>query len=394
MPAVCTRSTWYWLLGAILLSQPYSAVAQQVEPGGDESIKISGFINATLWWQDQVFGPSNGQNAIWAASPELFEDQGFAGGDIRATRLTISFDGPEISQQWKVEAGLEADFFGGFTGAGPYAEQQPNPRLRLAYADLTNGRTTIRIGQYWTPTFGLIPQSLSHIGFPPGWGGGGMIGWRFPGIFFYHDLTPKSRTEVQLQLALFRNSWSIDFIDGVDAGQASALPQVEARLNLTRRPKTGTPWQAYLAAHWDLKDMNGPGIAHSPYINGWAAVGGFEVHPGRWKVLLQGYGGHAIGQIFAQILQFGNFGSWGIQGQLGYEFDDHWSLWTFYGIDNPSRRAPVLFRNQIILPMLRYQFKQYSIGLEWYRAVTQHRLDDGDDQFSGNQVGLSIRYDF
>src|SRR5690625_7738831 len=119
--------------------------------------------------------------------------------------------------------------------------------------------------------------------------------------------------------------------------------------------------------------MNGPGIAHSPYINGWAAVGGFEVHPGRWKVLLQGYGGHAIGQIFAQILQFGNFGSWGIQGQLGYEFDDHCSLWTFYGIGNSSRTAQDLFRIQIILTNPCDQFKHYSIHLDRYSTGTELR---------------------
>src|SRR6266576_3116857 len=85
---------------------------------------------------------------------------------------------------------LEADFFGAFsaTPAPPFADEQPQLRIRFAYADLTNGRTTIRFGQFWSPLFGEVPVSVTHVAFPLGYGATGMIGWRFPGLYLYHDL--------------------------------------------------------------------------------------------------------------------------------------------------------------------------------------------------------------
>src|SRR3546814_1358570 len=83
------------------------------------------------------------------------------------------------------------DFFGGFNGTGPYSQQQPTPRLRQAYMDLTNPEsgTTVRIGQQWDLMFPIdnSPTSLAHIAFPLGFGSG-YGGWRFPGVVVMQDL--------------------------------------------------------------------------------------------------------------------------------------------------------------------------------------------------------------
>lgn len=398
------RTRLCWLVVAVFqMVWPVWANAQEVKSGGDETITIRGFISATLFVDDQFFGLSNGQSAIWAELPELERDEFFHGGDVRNTRVGIDFTGPKVFDDWRAQGTLEIDFFGGFVGTGAFSDEQPLLRLRLAYADLTDGRTTVRIGQFWSPTFGYVPESLSHIAFPLGWGGGGLIGWRFPGIFVYHDFTPEHQTRFQLQLAALRGSWSDEFFpDNVSAGEATLAPQLEIRLDFSRRPDTGTPWEAYLAGHWDHKDLSGPGIdLLDDGFDGWAVSGGIRVRSSPLTFLAQGYIGHAVGQLFAQILQFGDFSSWGAQGQLGYDFDENWSVWAFYGVDNPDDDdddVPLRFENQIVSAMLRYRLKQFAVGLEWFHAATNHRLpiiDERDERkVNGNQFALSVRYDF
>ena len=48
--------------------------------------------------------------------------------------------------------------------------------------------------------FGETPVSLTHIAFPLGYGASGKIGWRFPGIFLYHDLTVRENLEFYAQI--------------------------------------------------------------------------------------------------------------------------------------------------------------------------------------------------
>lgn len=386
-----------FILAASLVLAPSTARAQEVRTAGEERLTVRGFVSASLFVDDQFFAPSNGQSALWAALPELHDDEWFHGGDVRNTRITLDFDGPRVFGNWRARALLEADFFGGFTGVGTFSDEQPNPRLRLAYADLTNGRTTVRIGQAWSPTFGYVPESLTHIAFPLGWGSGGLIGWRFPGIFLYHDLTPGGGWDAEVQLAAFRGSWSDELIpDDVSAGEASLWPQLEARFGLGRSPERGTSWEAFIAAHIDHKDLSGPGDDTDFDLDGWAIAGGFRIRPGRFTILANGYVGEAIGQIFAQILQFGDFEGWGAQGQIGYDFARNWSVWAFYGIDDPDDDEGLLrLDNQIVAAMLRYRVKQYAVGLEWFRAITDHRVPlFGEREVNGNQFALSVRYDF
>lgn len=391
------RRSWPLLLAALLTVGTPSAFAQNVRAGGEETITIRGILSGTVFVQDQVFGLGNGHNAIWADLPEFEEDEWFHGGDVRNTRLGLDFRGPDLFGNWRASGTLEVDFFGGFVGSGTFSDEQPQLRLRLAYVDLTNGRTTIRLGQAWSPTFGYVPESLSHIAFPLGWGGGGLIGWRFPGLFLIHELNTEGPTRAQIQFAAMRGSWSDEIgPDVVSAGEATLVPQLEARFGLRRQSGTrGTDWEAFVAGHYDHKDLSGPGIDDDDDLDGWAVTGGFRVRPGRFTLLANGYIGRAIGHLFAQILQFADLEGWGAQGQVGYDLTDNWSLWGFYGIDNPDDDAPLRLRNRIISTMLRYRYGQYSAGLEWYRALTDHRvLIDDERGVNGNQFALSVRYDF
>ena len=124
---------------------------------------------------------------------------------------------------------MELDFFGAFNGVGAFADEQPQPRLRLAYADLTNGRTTLRIGQDWDLLFGNVPVSTSHIAFPLGHGSGGFIGWRFPQVRFMKTLSkPGAAATTRFQVAMLAGSWSDDAGTDVSASAGErAGPQVE-----------------------------------------------------------------------------------------------------------------------------------------------------------------------
>src|SRR5207245_7238328 len=98
------------------------------------------------------------------------------------------------------------------------------------------------IGQDWSPSFAETPVSLTHIAFPLGYGASGKIGWRFPGVFLFQDLSATGAPlTVQLQLAAMKGSGPIapgnarDTAAVIGTGEASGLPQLEAKLNVAKR---------------------------------------------------------------------------------------------------------------------------------------------------------------
>src|SRR5450432_3035033 len=177
--------------GALLVTATLSAQAT-VQLGGAGTLTLKGFISATAFAQNQNMSFGNGQNAEVPAGAQCIVDCWFGGGDIRNTRLTLAFDGPKVFGDWKAGGVVEMDFFGGFGSStnSAFVAEQPDPRLRLGYVQLSNGGTTIQLGQNWAPLFGNTAVSLSHIAFPLGYGSAGDIGWRFVGIFVTQKLTP------------------------------------------------------------------------------------------------------------------------------------------------------------------------------------------------------------
>jgi len=157
----------------VSIAVPPPTVAQQVTTGQNVTITLHGIFSGTLYGQDADFLTGNGQRAEFAAVERGNWDMG---GDVRNLRLTLGVNGPEVKRGWRANGTLELDFFGSFVVSGNFSDEQPQPRLRLAYVDLTNGRTTLRFGQAWSLSLGNIPVSTTHIGFPLGWGSGGFVG--------------------------------------------------------------------------------------------------------------------------------------------------------------------------------------------------------------------------
>lgn len=379
---------------------PAASFAQQVTTGQNITITLRGIVGASVYAQDADFGTGNGQKAQFVTAER---DKWVHGGDARNTRLTLAIAGPEVRRGWRGNATVEIDFFGANTSGGSFGDEQPQPRLRLAYIELASARTTLRIGQDWSPTLGTIPQSVSHIGFPLGWGSGGFIGWRFPQIKVIRTLSaPGAAKTTRLHLAIMSGSWT-DEPAGTDnafsAGERG-LPQVEARFDYGTGRFTG-----YIVGHIDTKDVAGPDLTSQ------VVEIGFTTTRGDLSIAANGHVGKAMGHQFAQVVQFGDIKGWGAWAQLGYNFNPRWSIWGFCGTERPDEAditnnavtdatGAVIavdarrFNSWLFVPMLRYRSGPYAVGLEWLHSDVQVGPSANNKLRSGNQVLLSARYDF
>jgi hypothetical protein len=396
----------------VILGGPSAAGAQQVVKLGEGlSLTISGFVNASFFWDRNLFGGfGQGQNAEFAAAPSTLPSRKIiSDGDVRNTRLNFTFAGPVVLGNWTPKATIEADFFGAFNGAPPFGDEQPQFRVRFAFVDLTNGRTTLRIGQYWSPMFGETGVSMTHIAFPLGYGAAGDVGWRYPGIFLYHDLTSGPGLYAQLQLAAFKGSGlaapgpAATAAGGpIGTGEISGLPQFEARLNVGHKTANLT-WSGYVVGHVDWKDTTGVGSAAN--LTSTAVEVGGSVAPGRFTLHGNFYYGRGIGQQFAFITQpfvavgaptnpdVRGFGAW---AQAGYDFTSHWGVWVFYGLDKPdveryaSDGYGVLVRqlNHDADALIRFRAGRYAVGLEYFRSVMHYSTGIT----SADQVAISTLF--
>ena len=386
------------VVAAVLLTAAVSS-AQTVQLGTDTSITFKGFLDATFFGQNQAFTFGNGQNAEFPVPPQTSTDRWFYGGDVRNTRLTMVFNGPKIAGDWKVNGTLETDFFGGTNGTGAFAEQQEIYRLRLAFIDVTNGSTTVRFGQQWAPLFANTAVSLSHIAFPLGYGAAGDVGWRFPGIFVYQNLTPKGAPiSADLQFAVMQNSWSLPAgaVDNNNDGNAGT-PQFELRANVGGKAGDMS-WSAYAVGHYDQKDLSGAGASapHDKLTSSAVEIGAKFQLAG---LLIQGngYTGHGMGNNFGALTQFGRIQSTGGWAQVGYDFTKNWGLFAFWGEETP-KKGDVLasgntrIKNEMYSGLLRWRSGPFSLGLEWLHD----KLTTGAAEVitKADQVALSAKYDF
>ena len=417
MSSFCTLA----VLAVFMLGGPRISSAQQVVKFGEgQTLTISGFISATMFYDHGLFGNfGQGQNAEYAAAPtgatgQPTTDKSIFDGDVRNTRINFTFNSTPVLGKWSPRATLEADFFGTFTSAPPFGDEQPQFRVRFAFVDLSNGRTTLRIGQFWSPMFGEVPVSVTHLAFPLGYGATGMVGWRFPGVFLYQDLSAAGAPlTVQLQLAAMKGSGPPATLRdtaptvNVGNGEASGLPQFEARLNFAKKTPS-LSWSAYVVGHLDWKDTTGTGRdttntgAQDSNMSAWGIEAGANIQPGKFTLHGNFYYGKALGQQFAHITQHtqghGDIRGWGAWAQAGYDFTPHWSLWAYAGMDqpdvqrfaqdNPTAGALARQLNHDYDALLRFRAGRYAVGLEYFRSVTRYNTGPA----SADQVALSVLY--
>lgn len=399
-------------LFSILLFSSSLITAQNVKTGGKEDIIMKGFISTTLFGQNQTFGFGNGQNAEWTKT-HYTQNNWFFGGDIRNTRLTMVFNGPEINSSWKLGGVFELDAFGGFNGAGAFSSEQPIPRIRLAYVDVVHKNLTLRIGQAWTPLFGNVPVSLSHIAFPLGYGAAGDVGWRFPGIYLYYNFDADgSPTKLGLEAAVFEGSWNgpgspISFMDGGNTG----TPQFELRLNLNSKISSNSKISAYAVGHYNQVNLTAVNDTPSVHLTGTAVEVGAKLTAGDFLVQGNFYTGKNVGQQFGNLTQFSaqadsDLSSAGYWLQAGYNFTKEWSLYAYYGGENMSDKSKTIstlengarLANTLTDVMLKYSTGPWSLGLEWLHSeTTTGSLPEGqllESKLIGTQIALSSMFKF
>ncbi len=371
------------------------------------SVALHGFISATAFSQNKNFTFGNGQNAEYPVPGSSGTLSGF---DVRNTRFWLDFNGAKFTDNWSGGGRIEMDFFGGFNGTGPYSQQQPVPRLRQAYMDLTNEDlgSKVRIGQQWELMFPLdnIPTSLTHIAFPLGFGAG-FVGWRFPGVVWMQDLNhgASSGPKWRLDVGAFEGSWNGpgNNVNYLTAGNSDFRPQVEARLRVEDKD-----WLAYAVAHYSEVDLRGVDGAGDTPIKSSLKSTGYEIgaswKPGPWLFKGLVYTGSGLGAIFGNLSQFGDIDETGGFVQAGFKFTPNWSVNAFYSIAKPDaddvirwlgNGATGLLKNRQAALSLQYSSGAYELGIEWLHD----KLDSTTDGIArktttGNQLSLSALYHF
>ncbi|EHL30306.1 hypothetical protein [Legionella drancourtii] len=349
-----------------------------------------GFISATGYTQTTPGFVLNGQGPlILLFTPSTSSTT--TGFDVRQTRLTFSASGPSVMGGATPKGLIEIDFFG-LNSPGGYGEVSVYPRLRLAYTELDwYGRNKIRAGQDWELLMVDLPTSLSHLAYPVTYFAG-LVGWREPGVSFFHTDTMEN-SNLEFALQVLKSDWQnpLDFGQStvqnlnVDAGQLSGLPGIEMR---TKWTSANQDYAVYVVGH--VSKVDGTRVRNLP-ISG----GIFVTTPTRnWTVAVAKIGGKAkvsaftlkgevytgknTGPLIGEQLQFitandvHESGGW---IQLGYDLPNNFSIYGTYGIaaDNKSdvvSGGGVRYQNQVYGGMIQYRSKTFAVGPEIYHVTT------------------------
>jgi hypothetical protein len=308
------------------------------------------------------------------------------------------------------------------TGTIAQGDENILPRVRLAYLELNwgGGQDILRIGQFHNLIVPMIAASLGHIGAPLGYGAG-QIGWRAPGITYQHTFKLSDEISLAAAIQLNRANWADNWPacgtgtpgsttinaagmapartvncvpNGVSLAEASALPQVQARLMLSGPPKPSpfplyapNAWQVHLVGVWDQKDVSGlgqelpAGSTYKDTLTTSIVSAGFKATLG--PVLVAGHGwygknaGSMFGHIFAtQHPAMGDINGFGAWGQLGFNLTPQLALWGFGGIDKPNeadiRRTMgnYYIQNVQLCGMLSFVAGPLAFSLEYMRVMS------------------------
>jgi hypothetical protein len=424
---------------------------------------LHGFVSGGIYLQDAAFASGQGGGAIFGPN-KLDTDRWFLGGDVRQTQLKFTVKGPEVLGGASPMGVVELDLLGGnqvTTVPGPTAvvrdsmgvpigtvgntatsvatgDESVLPRLRLAYAELNWGEGTdmLRVGQQHNLLVYIIPASVGHIGVPLGYGAG-QLGWRTPGITYLHKFALQNDMRVDVHLQANRNSW-IDNApvcgagqlpantncvpSGISLGEASTLPQFEARVVFSSGKKP-SPWPYYPASdvtiyaigHWDQKDLSGVGANGANRDTLTTLIGdlGFKVSLGPVIVAGNAWYGKNGGGVYGNMLQLqapnvpnvpdvSGFGAW---GQVGVSLTKEISVWAFGGIDQPNESQAISagftrLQNVQAAAQIAYKEGPFAIGLEWLHIWTKNYAPAtamtaaSTTTLEGNQPMFTVNYFF
>lgn len=405
-------------------------------PPATEVVKFEfhGFAGVSLYGQNASFTALGGGEGAWfVVPPALTDDRFVLGADVRQTRMNFSLTGTPLGLWgFKVmpKAVVELDFFGG-TSFGNFGDSSLFPRLRLAYADLVVGNTTLRLGEDHQLVLGiLLPSTVGHLAFPLSYQAG-TIGWRYPGLTVFENLLISESQVIELAFQVTKAPWVVSQSSvvtnatvtpnttiaipgsfGTDNGAASGLPAIEARVKYK-----SAPLDVFVAGHWSQVDKSGVGTSFpsDDKRTVLALTAGIRLAIAPVTVLGAGYVGRNTAPLLGSLLQFqaldqatGDIKDRGVWGQLGVDLTSELSAWALGGIAKPDQSDVFAARqtrlqNTVGSGMLRYKIEGFALGLEYTHWVTETLIDAAtgaaspagvSTNISGNQLMLSGMYFF
>lgn len=275
----------------------------------------------------------NGNLAFFALPDEGGADDEF-NLTANQTRIGLKIDAPAHGNA-EVFGKLELDFFGGG------AENKPNPRLRLGYAEYKKPNWSLLAGQDWDTLITVLPRSVnfSYFGFQ------GRVGFRRPQVR-YTRRTPLGQGTLVSKVGLGRTIG--DDVEGLstDDGADAGFPHVQWIL-CYEQPVFGlekTKAKVSFSGHYGQEEVDrGASVAAGEQnFNTWSLIGSFFV-PFTERLAVQGsvWTGANLDDFFAGIGQGVNgtlgteIASSGGWGQVLYTPAEDWKLAAGAGVDNP-----------------------------------------------------------
>jgi hypothetical protein len=361
---------------------------------------MHGLVGVSVYTQDTPAFVLNGQGPLLPLSKP---GGGLTtGADIRQSRFNFSVAGPKILGGATPKAVLEIDLFG-LNSPGGYGEVSVYSRVRLAYAELNWGNDVLRFGQDHQLIFALIPESIGHMAFPATYFNG-LIGWREPGIGYFHTI-PLGESKLELAVQAMKSDWEnpTDFGDStvndlnVDLGQLSGWLGAEARVKFTSEH-----FMAFVSGHYNhVEGTHAGDLAVPPTAipgRNWdvlAGVAGFKVNAGGFWALGSAYAGKNLGPLLGDLLQFAttnDVNEWGGWLQLGYNITRHFNASVIGGTSRPSESDVVAagggrVQNSMVGGMVRYQEGGFALGPEFYHVVAKDV--DGKDNGANSGTGAT-----
>ncbi|MDM7921438.1 MAG: hypothetical protein QUS14_03980 [Pyrinomonadaceae bacterium] len=368
-----------------------------------------------------AFGNSGGTNNADVPLFATSTGRGNTGASLRQTRLGVRLEGAKVGEA-KLNAILEADFFGGFPSIG-IGENFGVVRLRLANVRLDWEKTSLTLGQDWSVFAPVSPTSLATAAIPQMAAAGNN--WaRLPQVRVDH----KAGKYFLIQGAVAApqtgdSATNAPFFLQPNSGSTSRMPFFEARAAVANVSPFGTKKTATIgfSGHYGRSRVY-TGAANTRYeidsfgvaldwnlplherliIAGEAFVGrnlaGFQ------GGIFQGYNtefAYRNGAVVtaAGVRGIGTHGGWTQLGFTPDAFKDRLSLYASLGIDDPRNEDLVTFvsrdlkkRNLAYAFDLIYKFTpQFSIGAEFRRFQTDWTLTGRQ---RSNHVNLGAVYSF
>jgi hypothetical protein len=112
-------------------------------------VRFYGKVKMDVIYDSNILGPDEYITFI----PKNADGQDQVSFTARETRFGLATGGPTFGD-WNTSSRVETDFYGSVASSGSL-------RIRLAYINLTNGKTTLRFGQDWLPIATLNPATTN-----------------------------------------------------------------------------------------------------------------------------------------------------------------------------------------------------------------------------------------